>query len=238
MRRGIIAASAAAAWTPAEIAGILDYGVFDDLTRLKQNSDGTGTVSSTGDPVGFWRGQLDVLTFIQPTTANKPVYRTDGVEMYSSPSSQKMYAARTTPWNAAFSMGMRQVATVGNKGSFMSTAFNTTFSDRFFALWDMSDPNKSVIVRGTKTTLETNSGILDMSIALAYSGSSSAFGYRTNGTKVAATVGASTGASDEYIHIGAASGIVESKIKGWIIVNAQMSDADVALWQGYVGALP
>lgn len=230
-------ASGAPQFDPATIANIVDYGIWTDTSKLKQNSDGSTDVTTAGQVVGWWQGQLGVLTFIQPTTANKPTYEADGIQMWSNPSNQKMYASRVTPWNAAFSMGMRQVATTGARGSFMSTAFSTFFTDRFFGLWDMADPNKTAIIRGTKTTLEPN-GVTEINTVLTYDGSSAAAGYKSDGTKVTATVGGSTGSSDQYIHIGAASGTVESAIKGWIVVNGQMSDQDVANWRAFVGALP
>ena len=79
-RGGVAAGGGGGAFTPASIAGIVDYFVYDDLTRIKQSSDGTGAVTSAGDPVGWWRGQLDVITGTQPDPGSKAVYRATGLE--------------------------------------------------------------------------------------------------------------------------------------------------------------
>ena len=72
--------NSATAWTPAELQGIVDYMVWSDLTRLFQNSDGTGAVASVDDPIGYMRGQLDVLTYRQATAGNKPKLAAAGID--------------------------------------------------------------------------------------------------------------------------------------------------------------
>jgi hypothetical protein len=91
------AAGSAPAWTPASLPGIVDYGVWTNTGNMLQ-PDGSTPVTAAGQPVGYWTGELGVLTFVQATTGNAPLYAADCVD-FSDVSSNK-YMDAAVSWNA------------------------------------------------------------------------------------------------------------------------------------------
>lgn len=225
--------SAAAAWTPADVPSIVDYGVFDDLTRLKQNSDGTGAVSSVDDPVGFWRGQLDVLTYVQANAANKPKYANDGVYFLSA-GTDRLLAADITDKSPAdpCALGYR-TSDDGGSANFCKFGFsiNNTggvISGRGGAGYD------DMRTRNTATQVAAiNSLSAGVSIIWSFDGAAaSAF---VNGTKYNLTVGTSTSTITHITMDGHAATTANAKCKRWAIFSAALSDADAALLTTWLG---
>lgn len=70
-------------WTPSYLPGILDWGIWNDVSRLKQTSLGTGVVSNDFDEVRYWRGQLDTMELSLPPTSNSGRYNAArGIEQF------------------------------------------------------------------------------------------------------------------------------------------------------------
>lgn len=67
-------------WTPESLAGLIDYGIWTDNSRLKQDEAGTTAVTAAGQRIGYWRGQKDVLAFVaEGGTSYRPVLAADGI---------------------------------------------------------------------------------------------------------------------------------------------------------------
>lgn len=55
-------------------AGLGDYWIGSDLTRLFTDSAETTNVAANGDPIGSWKGQLDAFSITEPVAGNKPLW--------------------------------------------------------------------------------------------------------------------------------------------------------------------
>ena len=110
--------NSAAAWTPAELPGIIDYMIWSDLTRLFQNSDGTGAVASVDDPIGYMRGQLDVLAYTQATAGNKPKLSAAGIDFVGNGALKGLYSATMLSVNNSMTLAARWTAVDAGIGAF------------------------------------------------------------------------------------------------------------------------
>ena len=99
--------NSAAAWTPAELTGIVDYMIWSDLTRLFQNSDGTGAVASVDDPIGYMRGQLGVLVYTQANAENKPKLAAAGINFVGNGAVKGLYSATMLSVNNSMTLAAR-----------------------------------------------------------------------------------------------------------------------------------
>lgn len=119
--------------TPGElfVGGVLG-GWIDpyDLTTMRQNSDGTGAVTTSGDPVGWiqTKGSASPITFIQPDTGKRPVWRFidneaylefDGVDdfLYSAAAVNLSSVDEVTLWaaqEAPDNLDLRQLISFGD----------------------------------------------------------------------------------------------------------------------------
>lgn len=66
------------AWSPASLPGIVDYGIWSDLSHLI-SADGVNPVVSAGDPVRKWLGQLGSIYYENTTTGTMPLYTASGI---------------------------------------------------------------------------------------------------------------------------------------------------------------
>lgn len=65
-------------WSPSDISGLRAWWDVNDSATLRQNSDGSGAVTSDGDPVGWLADRSgNGYTLTQGTAANRPSYRVD-----------------------------------------------------------------------------------------------------------------------------------------------------------------
>jgi hypothetical protein len=73
---GLLGGGGAAAFSPADIAGLALWLDASDASTLFQASDGTTPAVADGDVVGYWGDKSSAGNVVtQPTTANKPLLK-------------------------------------------------------------------------------------------------------------------------------------------------------------------
>lgn len=218
-------------WTPASLPNIVDFGVYSDLSRLFQSSDGTVAVTAADDPVGYWMGQLDTLALIQANAGNKPKYAADGVYFLGGGTQRILSAALSKnsndPWTFALSN------TNSNAGTTRGISFThdrTSPTNTRSGVYTDGN-NAMAIVRATTTTIGSDATAdLQRKIA-AYDGASTAAGWY-NGSKTAATVGSNSQATAHVTLYGGTSS--DTKAHGWAFVAGSISDEDAALLDAWM----
>jgi hypothetical protein len=237
----------ASAWTPASLPGIVDYGIYSDLTRLAQNSDGSGAVASVDDPVGWWRGQLDVVTRTQGNAANKPKYATDGVYFLAGGTSRWLAATFASGFAEAKGCSIVQrvvgALNTGSTGIAATWGSSTTPSlgtnDRTL-LWPSGGPSprEQYRVRGTITDGAAIGSPFtgDISVALSYDPATPvASGWLNGAGKTNLTIGTNTTNTTHHHLVCLTAG--DSKLRGWVLTSQPISDANLALIYAWEAAL-
>jgi hypothetical protein len=217
------------AWTPADLPGIVDFGVYSDLSRLKQNSDGSGTVASVDDPIGWWRGQLDVLTFIQGNAGNKPKYAADGVYFLGAGGTRFLDDTRSITRAAAMCLVIVQRLKTASTGQRRGTALQIDGPGRF-GMNEDAEQNTQWRWNGTNRSTSDS--------AWSSTGKKSHIYQKESGTvdAVGTYVGVApftvtntgaflSGNNTAYRLIGDSAG--DSSVAAWVICNATVSGADL-----------
>lgn len=216
----------AGGWTPEQLPGIIDFGKWNDLSRLKQ-PDGTTAISAVDDPVGLWRGQLDVVDFLQSTTGNAPWYSANGIT-FATGGSAWMGAAvnlgTTSP--AMFIGGNRQQTnqdpdistcvdyTAPNFGN--NTAFTVTSSSQ-----ELSFVGNQITYLGNAAAAFATTGLYFRSGAARFLRAGTS--YDLDGGVNAGSIGARGG-----LYIGRGYGGSTGKVHGWVLANEEISAGDIA----------
>lgn len=220
------AAPPAPAWTPAELPGIIDYGVWDDLTRLFQNSDGTGAVASPGDPVGYWMGQLDTLALVQATIGNKPAFAATGVDFDGLGT-----AARTLTGVVSYSASGSFTLAAGNSSAGAVTSYLSIGTLPVSSVWRV-DQDLAGDVRGAhRGVVSTLSGVASGTVRTAIlTGSATAASVWING---AASVAITAGTGSDAItglSLSSNTNAAGSRIfQAWVVCSGvTISDEDAA----------
>lgn len=179
------------AWTPAELPGIIDYMIWSDLTRLFQNSDGTGAVASVDDPIGYMRGQLDVLTYRQATAGNKPKLGANGID-FSGYGSQRYLAGDTVylPSNAeVVSAGVWAGLAYNRSGQTLVPEFSGSGTGHFLKTFSLT--HLSCAVRGTSTLIADAAPYVPATYILSTDGTTADL-YKNGEYSTSPTVGSAT----------------------------------------------
>ena len=228
-------AAAASAPTPSDIASIVDWGVFSDLTRLAQNAAGTVPVVAVNDPVAFWRGQLDVLTFTQGVSANCPKYAADGVYYYPSGNTQTLAAPYTKAHDTAFGISHAATIEVGgtNKEPLLALSLNATYAGAVTG--ELHSGNElRAYVKLNYGLLSTGTGEGARSAIIGFNGTTASA--RFNGVDKSVTVGTYTSTTN-YLVICSSSAVPDGKSKGWVVLSAQPSASDIEILETWMAGL-
>lgn len=222
------AAGGGGPWSPGSIASIIDYGLWDDTTRLKQNSDGTGAVASAGDPVGWWRGQLDVLTLTQAVAANKPQYAADGIYFLGSGTNRTMACAYAAAYDAAVAMGWSEIRTVGsNKAIQIGLALNTNYN----GTQTSGRAADNYLVRGVATAVAPLANAGTKHHVWSFNGSTA---YALlDGVTYTLNVGANTNALGYFFLRGSTTADV--KVRKWALVSSALTAGEAELLATWLG---
>lgn len=184
--------AASATFTPAGVTGISDYWLDDDLTRLWTTSALSTNVSAAGDPVGGWRGQLDVRTLTQATAGTRPQYELDGILIDSRAAFKNINQTVSLGANDPFFLWIRQSCSSVNAADFgLSVSSGTVRSGIAGAFGN--DYRVRVKFDGTTGNYDTDTDETgDKFIAVWYDGTN---GYAMNDAGVVGSVVVGTNAS-------------------------------------------
>jgi hypothetical protein len=234
-------------WTPASLPGIVDYGIWSDLSRLKQNSNGTGTVANVDDPIGWWRGQLDVLTFaiqIGGGAADKAKLASDGVYFLAAGSARGLVVTRTHTHPQAFVMAMSQSnasQAVNNVAMNMarSTSADSISTDGWCDAVGSTNLTGGPYGRIRSTTTNVSLGgstaaTTKQRLMLTYTGSAGA-GWR-DGSKTSISPGAINTATQTFV-LSSVFVTGDAKCHAWVIAEQALSDADAALLDAWLAGV-
>jgi len=216
----------AGGWTPEQLPGIIDFGKWNDLSRLKQ-PDGTTAVASVNDPVGLWRGQLDVVDFLQGTTGNAPWYTANGISFSTGGAAWMGAAANLGTTSPAMFIGGNRV--YGNADPDISTCVDYTApnfgNNTAFAVvsssQELSFVGGQITYLGGATSTFATTGLYFRSGVARYVRDGTS--YDLDGGVNAGSVGARGG-----LYIGRGYGSSQGGIHGWVLANEEISADDIA----------
>lgn len=212
-------------WSPASIASIIDYWVWDDTSRLKQDSAGTIAVASPGDPIGFWRGQLDVITLTQANAPAKPAFAADGISLPGNGTEHGLAAVASFNQGSPFTVGMSFSRNFG-----AVPGFGYAFTDSN-AIWDgiASSQDNGAYVGGTVrlSGFGANAPAFNATcyVVVTYDGTDCAI--FINGTKTAGSTGSNSFTLAALRLFGRAS--YDSTVYRQFICSAGIDDDTAAL---------
>lgn len=221
-------------FTPEDIASVVDYGMASDLSRLKQNADGTGAVASLDDPIGWWRGQLDVLTFTQATSNNKAKLGANGVYFLAGGNAKHLSVAYNLatagPW--AIALGYTQES-VGSAKGLVIVGDTAAGSFNFrHAVGGSDGAGGYASVKFAAATALTGGPITDGNFLLSFDGADAVGAY--NGDETAVAVGGST-TEPNVISISVWDVGCDSTARRWAVFSAALTPeerANMAIWLG------
>jgi hypothetical protein len=233
-------------WTPASLPGIVDYGIWSDLSRLKQNSDGSGAVANVDDPVGWWRGQLDVLTLTQANTPNKLTAKANGIYIGTS---NKCLFTSVTARSSGLPITLALAEEVLSTGSPNHTHFVMTQGAPQVAsenvirhgVYQQSTVHRYALNSSTRNG-EASSGLTNNDtgkrrhIITASTGVAKSW---TNGVGPTNRTNGGAGNNYDYVVIGAylfgRNSLANAHL--WLVCEQEISDADADLLEAYMEAL-
>lgn len=212
----------AGSWTPELLPGIIDFGKWNDLSRLRQ-PDGSTPISAVNDPVGLWRGQLDVVDLTQGTTGNAPRYSADGITFATGGSAWMSATVNLGTTAPGMFLGGYRVGT--NSDPDVSTCVNPAAPDfgnnTAFSL--VSSSQELSFVGGQLTYLNSPSNGFTVT-GLFFRGGVARFVRNASDSAVnTSSVGARGG-----LYIGRGNGTSQGGVHGWVLANAEVSADDLA----------
>lgn len=212
-------------FNPSDIASIVDYGIWSDLSRLKQNEDGTGAVSSVDDPIGFWRGQLDVLTFTQATSSNKPKLGSGGVYYLAAGNAKRLNATHALPVSGPWAIAIAYTQDGPGTARGVDIAADTgpsSFNLRHRIGGD-SSAGVSASINAHAGTSFTAGPISAANLLLSFDGASAVGSY--NGTESAVAVGGGT-TEPTVVTLTVWDLAAESSIRGWAVFSTGLTPTE------------
>lgn len=242
------AAPSKGGFTPRAIAGLLGWYDPSDLSTLYQDSAMTTPVTADGQPVGAMLDKSgNGLHMIQPTSTRRPVFKDqgglryllhDGVDDFLSRAAVSLGGAVTfalalrktsdatqqfAAWYDIGQLQLRVVLAAANAAAFARAASSALANISNISAGPYASPDTMVLVQ--RAQLSPVSHIL-----------------RRNGVNVATDTSTSQGSgvygSNGELSLGAvnnASGSLSGNIYGAAIYAANLSDADVARLDKYLG---
>jgi hypothetical protein len=223
-------------WTPADLPGIVDYGIWSDKSRLL-NAAGTGPVTTAGDPVRRWTGQLNVMYYEQLSTPGMPLYLADGIRFGgididgSNKGASSPYLPDTTlPVGFAFAATQYSAGVPVTLGLYITA---TGGSPRAIQYALVAPTTLVVAVRNSFTvpSVPDLTGVARVRGVVSSDGSSDG-AYWFNGSKGSATFGGDSTANAEHDLTDGGSG--GYKLRAWVHTTQAISDADAALLDAWL----
>jgi hypothetical protein len=233
-------------WTPASLPGIVDYGIWSDLSRLKQNSNGTGTVANVDDPVGWWRGQLDAATFIlgEGGSPSAPKYAADGIYFLAAGTNRGLILADNDTHPQAMTLAMCQSnASQAANNTAMNFARSTSSVNISSGNWQDALGSTNVTggpygrIRSTSTNVSLGGGTAATTkqrLMLTYTGSAGA-GWR-DGSKTTISPGGVIANTSGFV-LSTVFTTGDAKCHAWVLANQALSDADAALLDAWLAGV-
>lgn len=246
----------ASTWTPASVPGVVDWGIWSDLTRLGSESTGVGGVASIGDPVGYWRGQNDVIAFTQSNTYYKLFLDTQGLNFGDAsgdnPAAKFMLATYDRTGDAAFTLAYcttNPYAPNDRRGG----GFQFTASTQYSSLTNVDGIDGAItssseigyMRRGTRTAYAPATWpSLDCIVITANSGATpggDAVVYHNANAPVTVTAGGSTKTTNRIgINITTqtdSQDYSQGQVKGWFVGTSKIDAATAQLLITYLSGL-
>lgn len=220
------------------IPSLVDYFIWSDTSRLRQNSDGTGLVTAVNDPVGWWRGQRDVLTMTQATTGNKPSYASDGIAFIGDGvSNKKMVCPLSMNEASPFSVLLASTnvlgASDGNGTLEMSQGVSFVHALSVAIGW-----NARIRMPAVPTQLDAAAAAGKKSAQMSYDGASAVGrGPGTGYADTALAIGAAAGTIAQVIIAGVVSAAHPTKIRGFAFFSGPTTAADRDNLQAWAATL-
>lgn len=215
------------AWSPASLAGLIDYGVRN-TGKMFIARDGTGAnATATDDLVGTWDGQNGALSYRSTGDSLRPKLDALGVRFESAGSGARILEAQSG-LNIASGSPMtiiivEHIYAYDNDSAitFDLRTSTTTVIGRYAASTPTIQPFRH---QGTGTNVPNPATWAGTNVYAAVYNGSAAWAW-TNDTKTSMNLGGAGGTAI-YSRFQNSNFPKDSTIKGWIVMDAAISDDD------------
>lgn len=216
-----------AAWSPADLSGILDYGVRN-TANLYIARDGSGAnATATDDLVGTWNGELGVLSYRSTADGFRPRLDSRGVRFDSAAAASRILEA-----TSGISIASGQPMTV------IVIEYVNAYDDDSAVTFDLRTSGGTVVLgrtatsavqqsfahQGTTTTVAVPAAYAGQNMYAAVYSGSAAWDW-TNGTKTSLTLGVAGNAA-AYSRFQNNDAPKDGTMQAWIVMTDDISDAD------------